>query len=84
MIAKDADDGIEVRVTNFGRPIPETALQTIFEPLVRTPRSAPDVHEQSKSSLGLGLFIVREIAAGQGGTVAAQSPHEGPQAGRRA
>mgnify|MGYP000210729665 CR=1 FL=1 len=73
LIAKGADDGIEVRVTNFGRAIPESALQTIFEPLVRAPSPEANLHQQSKTSLGLGLFIVREIVAGHGGTVTVQS-----------
>ncbi len=73
LVAKGAEDGIEVRVTNFGRPIPESALQTIFEPLVRAPSPAADQHEHSKTSLGLGLFIVREIVAGHGGWVTVQS-----------
>ena len=73
LIAKGDDDGIEVRVTNFGRPIPESSLQTIFEPLVRAPNPGAALHEQSKTSLGLGLFIVREIVAGHGGSVTVQS-----------
>ncbi len=73
LIAKGADDGIEVRVSNFGRPIPESVLQTIFEPMVRAPGPGADLHEQSKTSLGLGLFIVREIVAGHGGSVTVQS-----------
>ncbi len=73
LIAKGADDGIEVRVTNFGRPIRESALQTIFEPLVRASSLGAVPHEQSKTSLGLGLFIVREIVAGHGGSVTVQS-----------
>ena len=73
LIAKGTDDGIEVRVTNFGRPIAQSELQTIFEPLVRAPSLGADVHEQSKTSLGLGLFIVREIVTGHGGTVTVQS-----------
>jgi hypothetical protein len=73
LIAKGAEDGIELRVANFGRPIPESALQTIFEPLVRAPSPGADLHEQSKTSLGLGLFIVREIVAGHGGSVTVQS-----------
>jgi signal transduction histidine kinase len=76
LIAKGSDDGIEVRVSNFGSPIPESALQRIFEPLVRAPNPGSDLHEQSKSSLGLGLFIVREIVAGHGGSVSVQSSVE--------
>lgn len=76
LIAKGDDDGIEVRVTNFGRPIPESSLQTIFEPLVRAPNPGAALHEQSKTSLGLGLFIVREIVAGHGGSVTVQSSVE--------
>ncbi len=73
LTATGASDGIEVRVTNFGRPIPEAALQTIFEPLVRAPSPEADLHEQTKSSLGLGLFIVREIVVGHGGSVTVRS-----------
>ncbi len=73
LVAQAAGDGIEVRVTNFGRLIPASALQTIFEPLVRAPDAGADIHDQSKTSLGLGLFIVREIVIGHGGTVTVQS-----------
>lgn len=37
LMAKAADDEVEVRVTNFGRPIAASALQTIFEPLLSFP-----------------------------------------------
>lgn len=73
LTAEAADVGIEVRVMNFGRPIPASTLPTIFEPLVRAPNAGADSHEQSKTSLGLGLFIVREIVVGHGGTVTVQS-----------
>ena len=76
LTARAADDNIEVRVANFGRPIPAVALQSIFEPLVRLPTAGEEVDEQSKSSLGLGLFIVREIVAGHGGSVAVQSSEQ--------
>ena len=76
LTATGGGDVIEVCVTNFGRPIPEAALQTIFEPLVRAPSPEADLHEQSKSSLGLGLFIVREIVDGHGGLVTVQSSED--------
>lgn len=75
LTAKAANNEVEVRVTNFGRPIPASDLQTIFEPLVRAP-NAGAIHEHSKTSLGLGLFIVREIIVGHGGTVTVQSSEE--------
>jgi len=53
-------------VHNHGKPIPPTALKTIFEPMTR--RS--DEQDTSRSaSLGLGLFIVRELVKAHGGTV---------------
>jgi len=73
LTVKGDDDGIEVRVTNFGLPIAESVLQTIFEPMVRATSPAADLHEHAKTSLGLGLFIVREIVAGHGGSVTVQS-----------
>ena len=76
LTARAADDDIEVRVANFGRPIPAAALQSIFEPMVRVPTAGKEVHEDSKTSLGLGLFIVHEIVTRHGGSVAVQSSEE--------
>ena len=76
LTALGTEDGVEVRVANFGRPIAPTALQKIFEPLVRATSPQADTSEQSKSSLGLGLFIVREIVVGHGGSVTVQSSEE--------
>ena len=41
-------------------------LPTIFDPLVRGPTSVQQ--RRSPGSIGLGLYIVREIATAHGGT----------------
>lgn len=57
-----------VQVRNQGPPIPDTLLATMFEPMTR----GHDVPESARS-VGLGLYIVREIAAAHGGTVDVRS-----------
>ena len=66
-------DAIVLKVRNSGDPIPSDALQAIFEPLVRAPNADSEVNERSKTSLGLGLFIVREIVLAHGGTISVES-----------
>ena len=55
-------------VHNEGAPIPSDMLATIFDPLVRraTPESAA---HRVPGSIGLGLYIVREIVLAHGGTI---------------
>ena len=50
-------------VENFGDPIPDAALENLFQPFFRG-----EVRD-SRGGLGLGLFIVSEIAKAHGGTV---------------
>lgn len=69
-------DAVVLRVGNSGEPIPADALQAIFEPLVQAPNTNSEAHERSKTSLGLGLFIVREIVLAHGGTIAVESSAE--------
>lgn len=66
-------EAIVLKVCNSGEPIPSDALQAIFEPLVQTPNASSDAHERSQTSLGLGLFIVREIVLAHGGTITVES-----------
>ncbi len=65
---------VVLKVCNTGRAIPAEALASIFEPLIQAPGNgepAPD--ERSKTSLGLGLFIVREIVQRHDGAVTVES-----------
>lgn len=71
-VAVLGDESAEVRIeiSNSGPPIgPGTAAQ-LFEPLKRG-ITADERHD--RASLGLGLFIVREIARAHGGRVAVRS-----------
>ena len=67
------DDAVVVSVTNFGSLIPADALVLIFEPPVQVPTSTSDLNRRPTTSLGLGLFIVREIVLGHHGTIDVQS-----------
>ena len=67
---------ITLRVKNHGRPIPPDQLQVIFNPLVQIP-SARHVEDSTPStSLGLGLYIAREIVTRHGGTIVAESSEQ--------
>lgn len=63
---------VELLVENDGVPISNQELSLLFEPLRRgadqTPSQAAD-----RSSLGLGLFIVRQVARAHGGEAYAKS-----------
>ena len=63
---------VVVEVHNRGPVIPPEKLESLFQPLVRGAGSDPTGY-----SLGLGLFIVREIATAHGGAVAVDSSGDG-------
>ena len=67
---------ITLQVKNHGRPIPSDQLQVIFNPLVQIPSALVDEDSEPSTSLGLGLYIAREIMAMHGGTLAAESSDE--------
>ena len=73
LTADSEADAIVLKVCNLGDPIAPEALRSIFEPLVQAPGANSELHERSKTSLGLGLFIVREIVLAHGGTITVQS-----------
>lgn len=66
---------VVVSVHNDGAPIPQDLLPTIFDPLKRyaTPES---ILQRNPGSIGLGLYIVREIVVAKGGTVEVTSTAE--------
>lgn len=63
---------VELAVANAGPPIPAEALPGLFEPFSSRP-----VAGGGRGGLGLGLFIVREIARAHGGSVTVTSTEEG-------
>lgn len=58
-------------MTSIGDAIAEPDLADLFEPLKR--RLAVEDREKTERSLGLGQFIVPEIAKAHGGQVAVHS-----------
>lgn len=61
-------DEASVCVHNFGPAIPEDLQHRLFEPMVRGTSAT-----RSQRSVGLGLFIVREIARAHGGDITVRS-----------
>ena len=68
------EDDVRLEVTNSGPPIDPSVLRQMFDPLKRG--SAPSDGHYSRGGLGLGLFIVREIATAHGGAVEVRSDGE--------
>ena len=66
------ETSLELHVHNAGTPIPADLRAQMFEPLRRGAHEA----ELGTRSVGLGLYIVREIAAAHGGHIALQSTAE--------
>ncbi|HEY5850229.1 MAG TPA: sensor histidine kinase [Lysobacter sp.] len=64
------DEEVMLVVRNSGAVLPPESLGALFEPLQRGPIAA---NSGDEASLGLGLFIVREIARAHGGEVTVSS-----------
>ena len=72
LTGEEAD--VRLEVINSGPAIERSALDQIFDPLRRGP-SQPESHHIDEG-LGLGLYIVREVARAHGGEVYVHSDKE--------
>lgn len=70
-VAKDGSQVVLV-VHNEGPPIPGDLLSRIFDPLVRGLTS-----QRQRGSVGLGLYIAREVVVAHGGTIQVTSTPSG-------
>jgi signal transduction histidine kinase len=64
---------VTLTVHNFGKPIPDHAIGTLFDPMVRI---AAVEKFRPHGSVGLGLYICRQIAVSHGGDIAVKSSPE--------
>lgn len=62
------EDHLILSINNHGPCIPQDKLATIFEPLVRLAQE-DDTQETNQTSLGLGLYIAREVVKAHGGSL---------------
>lgn len=61
---------VRMSVRNTGKPIAPHLLPRLFDPLVREEHGDDETGSQvAGANLGLGLYVVREIATAHGGTV---------------
>ncbi|HEX2660046.1 MAG TPA: HAMP domain-containing sensor histidine kinase, partial [Polyangia bacterium] len=66
------DTTASLSVHNEGTPIPKDVQERIFQPMTRGPHSSPSTGR----SVGLGLFIVHQIAQAHGGSSEVRSTAE--------
>jgi signal transduction histidine kinase len=77
LLATGEAEAITLEVKNFGNTIPPEYLQVIFNPLIQLPSNDPTSNAHPSASIGLGLFIAREIVKGHNGTIAVKSSDTG-------
>ena len=65
VVASGTQDAVVVEVRNAGAVIPAESIKSIFEPMVQLNKD----RERPSASVGLGLFIAREITHAHGGTI---------------
>jgi signal transduction histidine kinase len=67
---------VQASVSNFGVPIPPESMGMIFDPLVQLNKSKTSPSQRPTTSLGLGLFIAREIVKAHGAQIDVSSSLE--------
>lgn len=67
-----AGDQIVIKINNHGQVIPANKLSSIFDPLVRVVNYA-STDAAEHTSLGIGLYIAREIVLAHGGLIQVES-----------
>jgi signal transduction histidine kinase len=68
IVVTGEESDVRLEVVNVGTPIDPAVLAGIFEPLNRG-----EQRTSTDGSLGLGLYIAREIVKAHGGELAARS-----------
>lgn len=72
LVGQDAN--VSLKVSNTGPEIPTAEIPALFNALQRGEDIRPD---ENRTSLGLGLFIVQQIATAHGGEVRCASSSKG-------
>lgn len=72
LAVRGSADAVTVSVSNFGSVIPEPLMASIFEPLVQLDADDND-RGRASTSIGLGLYVAREITLAHGGTIDVRS-----------
>jgi signal transduction histidine kinase len=71
VVLSGLESEVSIAVRNEGEPIPANEMREIFEPMVKGSRE-----RATPSSVGLGLYIAREVVRAHGGEIKAQSSAE--------
>lgn len=72
---RSEDSNVVMEIHNGGDPIPPGELPKIFDPLIRG-SSAEHPRSNRPGSIGMGLYIAREVAKSHGGRIDVKSTYE--------